>query len=275
MDTTNWVTMLNSTVKSLLQTNSSFFLSFGHAIAVGLALLLISRYGIATMLSGRGFDFGDFFHEVVLVIGICLTILKAYDTPLTILGKQPQKFPDVIIAGPQQLANSLNLDANKQLDLSFQKILSKNLLSLSPFDFLNLIQYWVLRSLIEITRGVMFAVTAFGLVAQAVLVLLGPVCIPFLLFQPLSFLFWGWLRSLLQYSFYPLVCACFSSVLSSFFVNLMKQNDDGAVSFAQSLALYPFFLVIILGMLAVPLVVSGLFSGSAGGGGSISRIFNF
>ena len=121
----------------------------------------------------------------------------------------------------------------------------------------------MMRSYIEITRGIMFAITAFGLVAQAILVLLGPVFIPFLLFQPLSFLFWGWFRSFLQYSFYPLVCACFSSVLTSFFVNLPMAQAGGSLTIAQVLGLAPFFIVITLGMLAVPLVVSSLFSGSA------------
>jgi hypothetical protein len=271
MDTTNWVTILNSIVKNLLNGNSSLFLSFGTAISGGLAVILIVRYGITTALSGRGFDFGDFFHEVILLVGLCLCILRGYSTPLPIFGGE--RFPDLIVKGPQQLADTLTLDTNQQLDTAFKSVLTANPAPENPLDLIGIIQYWIVRGFIESTRGLMFAVTAFGLVAQAVLVLLGPVCIPFLLFQPLSFLFWGWFRSLLQYSFYPLVCAAFSSIFSNLFINLIAANTNDTLNIGQSLAMIPFFFIIIFGMLAVPVVVSGLFSGSASGG-TISRFFS-
>src|SRR5450759_1560137 len=114
MDTTNWVTTLNSTLKGLLTGNSSQFLSFGMAIATGLAIILIARYGITTALSGRGFDFGDFFNEVLLLVATCLCLLKGYSTPLGVFGDRT--FPDLIIDGPTQLADQISLDTNKQLD---------------------------------------------------------------------------------------------------------------------------------------------------------------
>ena len=260
MDTTNWVTTLNSTLKNLLTGNSSQFLSFGLAIATGLAIILIVRYGITTALSGRGFDFGDFFSEVILLVATCLCLLKGYTTPLGVFGDRT--FPDLIIDGPAQLANKISLDSNKQLDGLFDSVLKANDPPGNPMDLAGLASYWIMRGYIEGTRGIMFAITAFGLVAQAILVLLGPVFIPFLLFRPLSFMFWGWFRSLLQYSFYPLVCACFSSVLTAFFINLPIAQAAGTLTMGQVLGLAPFFIVITLGMLAVPLVVSSLFNGS-------------
>jgi hypothetical protein len=260
MDTTNWVTILNSTLRDLLTGHSSQFLSFGTAIATGLAIILIARYGITTALSGRGFDFGDFFSEVILLVATCLCILKGYTTPLGVFGDRT--FPDLIIDGPAQLANQISLDSNKQFDALLQAALESNSASPNIVDIGATISFWILRGLIEGTRGVMFAITAFGFVAQAILVLLGPVFIPFLLFHPLSFMFWGWFRSLLQYSFYPLVCAAFTSVLCTFFINLPLATATGALTTTQMIGLAPFFIVIILGMLAVPLVVSSLFNGS-------------
>jgi hypothetical protein len=259
MDTTNWVTPLNSTVKTLLTGNSSQFLSFGLAIATGLAIILIARYGITTALSGRGFDFGDFFNEVILLVATCLCLLRGYATPMAIFGGDT--FPDVVIAGPANLAKSITLDSNKQLDTLFKTALQQDEPA-SPLDLSAIAAYWVMRMFVEGTRGIMFAVTAFGLVAQAILVLIGPVFIPFLLLKPLSFMFWGWFRGLLQYSFYPLVCACFSSVLTSFFINLYTSQLTDTMTIVQALTMIPFFFIIILGMLSVPLVVSSLFSGS-------------
>jgi hypothetical protein len=269
MDTTNWVTTLNSTVKTLLAGSSSQFLSFGLAIAAGLAIILMVRYGITTALSGRGFDFGDFFNEVILLVATCLCLLKGYATPMAIFGGET--FPNVVIDGPANLAKSITLDSNKQLNTLFEAALNQDAPS-NPIDLSAIAAYWIMRMFIEGTRGIMFAVTAFGLVAQAILVLLGPIFIPFLLFKPLSFMFWGWFRSLLQYSFYPLVCACFSSVLTSFFINLYTSQLADTMSIAQALIMIPFFFIIILGMLSVPLVVSSLFSGSTANI-SISKAF--
>lgn len=272
MDTTNWVTTLNSVVKNLMSGNSSQFLSFGFAVATGLAVVLIVRYGVTTALSGRAFDFGDFFQEVILLVGACLSILKGYSTPMTIFGGNT--FPDLIIDGPAQLANQISLNSNAQLEALFQTILNVNAPPTSAFDIAGLFSYWVYRGSIELTRGLMFAVTSYGLVAQAVVVLVGPVFIPFLLFRPMSFMFWGWFRCLLQYSFYPLVCACFSSVLTSFMINLPMNQVAGTLTAAQVLAMLPFFIVVMLGMLSVPLLVSGLFSGSSSSGGPLSRLMS-
>jgi len=272
MDTTNWVTTLNSAIRNLLSGNSSQFLSFGLAVASGLAVVLIVRYGIVTALSGRGFDFGDFFQEVILVIGACLCILRGYSTPMSIFGGET--FPDLIIDGPAQLANQISLATDQQIDTLFNTILQVNAPPTNIWDIAGLLSYWDMLFLVQGTRAIMFAIYSFGLVAQAVIVLVGPVFIPFLLFRPMSFMFWGWFRCLLQYSFYPLICACFSSVFTSFFINLPMAQVTGTLTPGQVIALSPFFIIIMLGMLAIPLVVNGLFSGSSSGGGFLSRFLS-
>jgi type IV secretory pathway VirB6-like protein len=254
----------------MLSGNSSQFLTLGLALASGLAIILISRYGITTALSGRGFNFADFFNEVILLVATSLCLLRGYSTPLAVFGDRT--FPDLIIDGPAQLAAQISFDSNQQLDTLFKTALSPDNKPINPLDLSAIAAYWVMRLFIEGTRGIMFAVTAFGFVAQAILVLLGPVFLPFLLFKPLSFMFWGWFKSLLQYSFYPLVCACFSSVLTSFFINLYKSQLNDTMTVVQALTMIPFFFIIILGMLSVPLVVSALFSGSTANI-SISKFF--
>ena len=49
--------------------------------------------------------------------------------------------------------------------------------------------------------------------AAAVAGLIGPSFIPFLLVDKLSFLFWGWLRAFIGFSFYKVVAAAVLSVL--------------------------------------------------------------
>ncbi|MCY4400844.1 MAG: type IV secretion system protein, partial [Gemmatimonadetes bacterium] len=50
-----------------------------------------------------------------------------------------------------------------------------------------------------------YAQVIWAQVAIAIAILLGPVFIAFLLFEPLSFLFWGWFRTLMVYTLYGVV----------------------------------------------------------------------
>ena len=53
---------------------------------------------------------------------------------------------------------------------------------------------------------VLFAVTyaqvIWAQIALAILIILGPIFIPFLVFEPMAFLFWGWFKGMLTYSLY-------------------------------------------------------------------------
>ena len=122
MDTTNWVTTLNSTIKNLLSGNSSQFLSFGLAIASGLAIILIVRYGITTALSGRAFDFGDFFQEVILLVGACLCILRGYSTPMGSLAAR--LFLTSSSTGPASSPTPNQMNSDAQLERPFSTVLT-------------------------------------------------------------------------------------------------------------------------------------------------------
>jgi len=52
---------------------------------------------------------------------------------------------------------------------------------------------------------VTYAQVIWAQVAIAIVILLGPVFIAFLLFEPLAFLFWGWFRTLMVYTLYGVV----------------------------------------------------------------------
>ena len=57
-------------------------------------------------------------------------------------------------------------------------------------------------------------IIAYGAIASTIVGMLGPIFIPFLVFDKLDFLFWGWLRAFLGFSFYKVVAAATLSILS-------------------------------------------------------------
>ena len=126
-----------------------------------------------------------------------------------------------------------------------------------------------------ILAAVTYAQVIWAHVALSILIILGPIFIPFLVFDPLSFLFWGWFRAMMTYSLYGVIAGAvlrvFSAVGISYITTLGSANLD-----MQSLvdvglwmlAVVPFFVAGILaslkcGELASMLVTS---TGAAGSG---------
>ena len=79
----------------------------------------------------------------------------------------------------------------------------------------NLI-YWTVLLLIALAKALSLAVIAFGLIASAVCGLLGPIFVPFFIVPKLDWLFWGWLKSFIQYSFIPVVAIAFLMIFEQF-----------------------------------------------------------
>jgi type IV secretory pathway VirB6-like protein len=79
----------------------------------------------------------------------------------------------------------------------------------------NLI-YWTVLLLVALAKALSLAVIAFGLIASAVCGLLGPIFVPFFVVPKLEWLFWGWLKSFIQYSFIPVVAIAFLMIFEQF-----------------------------------------------------------
>ena len=79
----------------------------------------------------------------------------------------------------------------------------------------NLI-YWIVLLLIAFAKAVSLAVIAFGLIASAVCALLGPIFVPFFIVPKLDWLFWGWFKAFIQYSFVPVVAIAFLMMFEQF-----------------------------------------------------------
>ena len=60
---------------------------------------------------------------------------------------------------------------------------------------------------IAVVYAVGLAQVVWAQLAITLAILLGPIFIPFLVMPPLSFLFWGWFKTLLTYSLYAAIAA--------------------------------------------------------------------
>ena len=73
---------------------------------------------------------------------------------------------------------------------------------------------------------------AFGYVAVAVAVMLGPVFIPFFIVPGMEWAFRGWFKSLLEVPFYPVVANAYLFVFGNLLIHFMDSHSpppyDGA-----------------------------------------------
>ena len=125
---------------------------------------------------------------------------------------------------------------------------------------------------------ILFAITyaqvIWAHIALAILTILGPIFIPFLVFEPMAFLFWGWFRAMITYSLYGVIAGAvlrvFSAVAISF-ITSMGNSDLDTQSFVDVsmwvLAVVPMFVAGLLASLKCGELASMLVT-SAGAGGS-------
>ena len=119
--------------------------------------------------------------------------------------------------------------------------------------FITAVAGSIIMALLVLMLIVLFAVTyaqvIWAQIALAILIILGPIFIPFLVFEPLSFLFWGWFKGMLTYSLYAVIAGCvlrvFSAVGIAYITTLGGANLD-TQSMTQvglwTLAVIPLFI---------------------------------
>ena len=104
---------------------------------------------------------------------------------------------------------------------------------------------------------VTYAQVIWAQVAIAIVILLGPVFIPFLLFEPLAFLFWGWFRSLMVYTLYGVVAGAILRVFMGVGMGYITTYADALMGTGSADPAELWLWAVVL----LPLVVSGLMAG--------------
>ena len=120
--------------------------------------------------------------------------------------------------------------------------------------------------------AVTYAQVIWAQIAIAILIILGPIFIPFLVFEPMSFLFWGWFRAMITYSLYAVIAGAVLRVFSAVgiaFITSMGQADLSSISLMNvglwMLAVVPFFVAGMLASLKIGELASMLVTGGGAG----------
>src|ERR1019366_914881 len=120
------------------------------------------------------------------------------------------------------------------------------------------------------------AIVAYGVVASTIIGLLGPIFIPFLVFEKLDWLFWGWLKAYLGFSFYKVIAAAtmnvLSHVLTNYYIQLGQSISDPSTIVQTLPLLILLVLVNVYILFKIPTMSHSLFGGSGGHGGGLGMV---
>jgi type IV secretory pathway VirB6-like protein len=104
--------------------------------------------------------------------------------------------------------------------------------------------------------------------------LLGPIFIPFLVFDKLDWLFWGWLKAYLGFSFYKVIAAATMNVLSHVLTNYYIQLGQSIADPSTIVQTLPLLILLVLVnvyiLFKIPSMSHSLFGGGGGGHGGLT-----
>jgi len=254
-------------LSNLLTTNSNTFQAIGMNLFRSFALILIVWFGAKSALSaasgGPAFRL-DYFAELLLTIAFGFAMITYYSQPIPGFGVS---FHSLITNEGLNLASTLNNGLTDQIFQRLDSIYFSLEIPVIAFDAIAILHYILIVAMILLLEAAVFFVISFGYIAAAIAVLLGPVFIPFFIVPKMEWLFWGWFKAFLQYSFYPVVANAYIYVFGNMLIHLVDSHPppyDGptiALLFAPLLFLLIAFLY---GVVKIPSLVSSLFSGSSG-----------
>ena len=208
----------------------------GMQLWQGLALIVVVWTGAQMALSGGGVNMAAIV-RMVIGLSIPLGMLQFYTAPLPGAGRS---VPDLITGMGEWLQLMIVADAGtamvEQVADAFggwQEMVGRRQVDGGLFAFgwnaltdltgildaaFDLVVTLTLMLVLAFGLLVVFAIgqaqVLWAQIALSIALLLGPVFIPWVLVPQLSFLFWGWLRTVLVYSLYGAVAAAVFRIIT-------------------------------------------------------------
>lgn len=262
----NVFTFISDAITGLLTSKLGFLQASGLNLFRGLAIIMMAWFGIKAAISsaqgGSGFNFAK-FADMLLLIALGFAMLTYYTAPLPGMN---QSFSELITGEASFVSNQIG---GNQAELITSTISNAEQQLGSPpgtFSLHEELTYFFVYTLLASTQGVALAVIAYGFIATAVCVLLGPIFIPFFIVGKLDWIFWGWFRAFLGFALYQVVANAFIYIVAKVLLGLL--GVIGPLNIANAYVLLPALVVTLAvclyGLVKIPELTSAIVSGRVG-----------
>ncbi len=244
--------------------------AMGLRMCIALATIMMVWFGaqeaLASTQHGHGFSMARFISFFVLIT-FAYTMVKYYDSAIPGVGTSIKGF---INGGAQNIVQLIGADSSDTMMAELSDAQAKagpGMIASVTQPYLVFV-FAITQVLLALLSALIAAIIGYGAIASTIIGLLGPVFIPFLVFDKLDFLFWGWVKAYLSFSFYKVVAAACLSVLShiltGYYTNFLNANDP-----VQMVQNFPLLLLLIIVnvfiLLKIPALTASIFSGSSSG----------
>ena len=224
MSSLGLIPTVQEAIAHLLTTYEPEFLRFGHQLFLAFATIVIAWRGIHMMFSHDGLGEQMFdFAKLLMFVSFGYAFITFYEAPLPGIGVS---FSNLITDQAHYFQRILEARAFDNIYRHLDE-LADHFVQPDAWSILANLMYWVVLLLIAVAKAISLAVIAFGLIASAVCGLLGPIFVPFFIVPKLDWLFWGWLKSFVQYSFIPVVAIAFLMIFERFIFRYVTTLPHG------------------------------------------------
>ncbi|HEY1731295.1 MAG TPA: type IV secretion system protein [Terriglobales bacterium] len=246
--------------------------SLGLRMVLALATIMLVWFGVQEALAsaqgGPGFNIAKFLN-FFLLITFAYCFVKFYDGSIPGIGYSLKGF---VSGGTSSLVDYIGSDSVQEVQTTVHTALSQaGNLSPSFTEPYTLLCTYTVQVILSILTALIAVIIAYGAIGATIIGLLGPVFIPWMVFDKTEFLFWGWLKAFVGFEFYKVVAAATMSVISHLLITYltsgaMNLNDPQRVIYLMPGLLMLCFVAGFI-LLKIPTMTASLFSGHVGGHG--------
>lgn len=266
----DFLILIKNGCESLTATVAPSVDALGLRMVLALATIMLVWFGVQEALvsvhGGPGFNVGRFL-SFFLLITFAYCFVKFYDGTIPGIGYSLKGF---ISGGTSSLVDYIGTDSTQEVQNSLRTTLSQiGGMSPSFTEPYTLLCTWTVQIILSILTALIGVIIAYGAIGATIVGLLGPVFIPWMVFDKTEFLFWGWLKAFVGFEFYKVVAAATMSVLSHLLITYLTSGANYASDPQHLITLMPGLLILcfVAGfiLLKVPTMTASLFSGHVGG----------
>ncbi len=266
----DFLILIKNGCDNLTATASPSIDSLGLRMVIALATIMICWFGVQEALAsaqgGPGFSLPKFISLFVLLT-FAYCFVKFYDSSIPGIGYSLKGF---VSGGTSSLVDYIGNDSTQEVQNTIHAALSK-VGSLSPSftEPYKLVCSYTVQISLCILAGLIGVILAYGAIGATIIGLLGPVFIPWMVFDKTDFLFWGWLKAFVGFEFYKVVAAATMSVMSHLMITYLTSGAMNVNDPQRLVYLMPGLLMMCLVagfiLLKIPTMTASLFSGHVGG----------
>jgi len=245
---------------------SDIFLVVGWNIFRSLAVILVAWFGMQAALAsaseGKAFPFAALI-RLMMSIAFCAGMLAFYARPIP---GTDIDFRHLITDQASWIVSTLQTRAVEDINTAVDQAWSRMGPPPSYFDYVGGLLYVLLYALMTGVRFAVFFVTAYGMVAVAVVAMIGPLFIPFYIFPGLDWLFTSWLRAFIGYALYRVVAEVYVFIWSGFLMHFLQgfRDFDQVRVGSYGVFVFAIFLSFIVGILKIPSLAASIVGGRSG-----------